>query len=54
MLTALGSIAAQQEKVTEKTYANTLWLLNYTATHPNSIIQYTASDIVLHIHSDAS
>ena len=34
MLTALGSIAAQQAKGTEKTYTNTLWLLNYAATHP--------------------
>ena len=34
MLTALGSIAAQKSKGTEKTYADTLWLLNYAATHP--------------------
>ena len=54
MLTALGSITAQQAKVTEKTYDNTLWLLNYAATHPNSKIRYTASDMILHIHSDAS
>ena len=38
MLTALGSIAAQQSKGTEKTYADTLWLLNYAATHPNATI----------------
>ena len=38
----------------EKTYANTLWLLNYAATHPNTTIRYTASDMVLHIHIDAS
>ena len=54
MLTALGSIAAQQSKGTEKTYANTLWLLNYAATHPNSKIRYTTSDIILYIQSDAS
>jgi hypothetical protein len=29
-------------------------LLNYCATHPNAIIRYTASDMVLHIESDAS
>ena len=28
MLSALGSIAAQQSKGTEKTYSDTLWLLN--------------------------
>ena len=54
MLTALGSIAAQQSKGTEKTYAATLWLLNYAATHPNAKICYTASDMILYIHSDAS
>ena len=54
MFTALGSITAEQSKGTEKSYANTLWLLNYTATHPNANIRYTASDMILHIHIDAS
>ena len=54
MLNALGSISAQQEKGTDKTYSDTLWLLNYTATHPNTTIRYTTSDMVLHIHSAAS
>ena len=54
MLTALGSIAAQQSKGTEKTYTETLWLLNYAATHPNAKIRYTASDMILYIQSDAS
>ena len=53
MLTALGSIAAQQSKGTEKIYANTLWLLNYAATHPNVKIRYTASDMILYIHNNA-
>ena len=51
---AYGSINAQQSKGTEKTYTDTLWLLNYTATHPNATICYTTSDMILHIHSDAS
>ena len=54
MLTALGFISAQQSKGTETTYSNTLWLLNYAATHPNTKIQYTTSDMILYIHSDAS
>ena len=54
MLTALGSIATQQSKGTEKTYADTLWLLNYAATHLNAKIGYTASDMILHIHSNPS
>ena len=54
MLTDFGYIAAQQAKGTEKPYTNTLWLLNYYATHPNATILYTTSEIVLHIHSNAS
>ena len=30
-----------------ETYTDTLWLLNYVATHPNSKISYTASDMIL-------
>ena len=54
MLTALGSIAAQQAYGTEKTFTNTLWLLNYAVTQPNASIRYTTSDMILHIHRDAS
>ena len=54
MLTALGSIAAQESKCTEKTHADTLWLLNYATTHPNTKIRYTASDMILYIYSNAS
>ena len=54
MLAALVSISEQQAKGTDKTYADTLWLLNYATTHPNATIRYTASDMVLHIHSNAS
>ena len=53
MFTALSSIAAQQSKVTDKTYAYTLLLLNYAATDPNAKIRYTASDMILYIYSDA-
>ena len=53
MLTALGSIAAQQAKGIEKTYIDILWLLNYATTHHNAKIRYTASDMILHIHSNA-
>ena len=54
ILTAIGSISAQQSKGTEKTYTDTLWLLNYVATHPNVKIHYTASNMILYIQSDAS
>jgi hypothetical protein len=29
-------------------------MLDYLATHPDATIQYHASDVILHIHSDAS
>ena len=32
----------------------TTQLLNYCATHPDAIVRYTASDMILHIVSDAS
>ena len=32
----------------------TLWLLNYADTNPDATIWYTASDIILHVHSNAS
>jgi hypothetical protein len=34
--------------------AATNQLLDYIATHPDAIIRYHASDMILHIHSDAS
>jgi hypothetical protein len=54
MLVALGSIAAAQAKATYSTYEATVWLLNYAASHPDATIHYIASDMILHIHSDAS
>jgi hypothetical protein len=44
----------QQTKVTEKMQAATNQLLDYLATHPDATIRYHASDMILHIHSDAS
>ena len=54
MLVALGSIAAHNSKAPDNTYNEVLWLLNYTASHPDATIRYTASDMVLHVHSGAS
>jgi hypothetical protein len=31
-----------------------MWLLNYADSNPHATIRYSASDMVLHIHSDAS
>jgi hypothetical protein len=50
----LNDITTEQTKVTAKTQAATNQLLDYLATHPDATIRYHASDMILHIHSDAS
>jgi hypothetical protein len=54
MLVALGCLAAAQTKGTEATARAITQLLNYAATHPDASVRYQASDMYLHIHSDAS
>ena len=54
MLAALGTIASVQAKKTEGTTQAVTQLLNYSATHPEAIVQYKASDMQLPVHSDAS
>jgi hypothetical protein len=54
VLMSLNDIANEQTKVTEKTKAATNQLLYYLATHPYATIRYHASDMILHIYSDAS
>jgi hypothetical protein len=50
----LNGIVTEQTKATEKTQAATNQILSYMATHPDATIRYHASDMILHIHSDAS
>jgi hypothetical protein len=50
----LNDIATEQTKATEKTQGATNQLLDYLATHPDAIIRYHASNMILHIHSDSS
>jgi hypothetical protein len=54
VLMSLNYIATEQTKATEKMQAATNQMLDYLATHPDAKIRYHASDMVLHIHSDAS
>jgi hypothetical protein len=54
VLMPLNDIATDQTKATEKTQAATNQLLDYLATHPDATIRYHASNMTLHIHSDAS
>jgi hypothetical protein len=50
----LNDIATEQTTATEKTKTATGQLLDYLATHPDAKIRFHASDMILHIHSDAS
>jgi hypothetical protein len=54
MLVAIGTIASEQSKGTEATMEAATQLLNYAATHPDATIRFHASDMILHIVSDAS
>jgi hypothetical protein len=54
MLVALGSLSSAQAKGTEATAQALTHLLNYCATHPDAVLLYHASGMILHVHSDAS
>jgi hypothetical protein len=53
MLAALGSIATQQANPTENTMKKVRQFLDYASTHPDAIVTYHASDMVLAGHSNA-
>jgi hypothetical protein len=46
--------ATEQTKATDKTKTAAGQLLDYLTTHPDAKIRFHASDMILHIHSDAS
>eukprot|EP00957_Ditylum_brightwellii_P166392 12666259-Ditylum_brightwellii.AAC.1 len=54
MLASIISIAAQQAAPTKQTAVAIVKLLNYAAIHPDAVVHYHASGMVLKIHSDAS
>ena len=54
LLVALGDLAANQNTATQDTMDKLVWLLNYVASNPDAAITYVASDMYLHVHSDAS
>ena len=54
VLMSLSTIAAQQTKATEATMAAVEQLINYCNTHPDAKLRYTASGMILNIHSDTS
>jgi hypothetical protein len=53
MLTAISALASQQATATDDTNLKLLQLLNYVASHPEALIRYSASEMILNIHSDA-
>ena len=54
ILPSLGSLTTQQAEPTENTRTLAKKFLDYAATHPDAIITYDASDMVLLAHIDAS
>ena len=54
MFVALGALAAAQSQGTEATAKALAHLLDYAATHPDAVIRYFASGMIMYIHSDAS
>ena len=54
MLPALSTLSSEQAKPTRKTMQKIQQLLDYCATHPSAKLRYTASNMILKIHSDAS
>jgi hypothetical protein len=54
VLMPLNDIATEKTKATEKTQAAKTQLFDYLATHLDATIRYHASDMILHLHSNAS
>ncbi len=54
ILMALSEISSQQAAPTENTMKCVNHFLDYMWTHPDAIIRYRASDMILNVHSDLS
>ena len=54
MLVALVNLATQQSKPTESLWNDITWFLNYAASHPDTKICFSSSDMILHIARDGS
>ncbi len=50
----LSDISSQQAAPTENTMKRINHFLDYMWTHPDAVIRYHASDMILNVHSDAS
>ena len=54
VLTPISAIASQQANPTEDTMKQTKQLLDYLASQEEAVLTYSASDMILAVHSDAS
>ena len=54
VLHALSAIASAKKIDAQVTLNATTYLLNYLATHPDAVLHYYASGMVLFVHSDTS
>jgi hypothetical protein len=54
LIMPINVLASEQSNATEVTADKVIKLLNYCNTHPEAKIRYHASDMIFHIHSDAS
>jgi hypothetical protein len=54
LIMPINVLASEQSNATEVTAYKVIKLLNYCNTHPETKNRYHASDMILHIHSDAS
>eukprot|EP00957_Ditylum_brightwellii_P205837 15345669-Ditylum_brightwellii.AAC.1 len=54
LLVALGTIAAVKNQGTQNKADAIEHLLDYCASHPNAVIRYRPSNMILWVHSDAS
>lgn len=53
LLVPISAIASQTSNPTTETLAQTKQLLDYIATQEDAVITYSASDMILNVHSDA-
>jgi hypothetical protein len=54
LIMPINFLASEQSNATEVTADKVIKFLNYCNTHPETKIRYHVSDMILHIHSDAS
>jgi hypothetical protein len=53
LIMPINVLASEQSNAIEVTADKVIKLLNYCSTHPETKIRYHASDMILHMHSDA-